>query len=140
MIHVREPRLIPIILATAGLNDDDAPPKPSSRRLTRNCALGRDDAYGLFATQLHVLATRCARVLQIHSPQKIEGAGKTGCALHPRSHVQGMHKQTHMSIQVQRKQSGLPCAMVLRLISCSPRRDLACLSPSPSRSVSLSRT
>jgi hypothetical protein len=24
-----------------------------------------------------------------------------------------MQKQTHMSIQVQRKQSGLPCAMVL---------------------------
>jgi hypothetical protein len=32
-------------------------------------------------------------------------------------------KKTHMSIQVQRKQSGLPCAMALRLISCSPRRD-----------------
>src|SRR3984885_5301922 len=28
-----------------------------------------------------------------------------------------------MSIQVQRKQSGLPCAMALRLIPCSPRRD-----------------
>jgi hypothetical protein len=39
--------------------------------------------------------------------------------------------KTHMSIQVQRKQSGLPCSMVLRLISRSPRRDRACLSPSP---------
>jgi hypothetical protein len=29
--------------------------------------------------------------------------------------------KTHTSIQVQRKQSGLPCAMVLQLISCSPR-------------------
>src|SRR5882672_7407758 len=28
----------------------------------------------------------------------------------------------HTSIQVQRKHSGLPCAMALRLISCSPRR------------------
>ena len=64
-------------------------------------------------------------------PKKIEGAGKTGCALHPRSHVQKAYKKTHMSIQVQRKQSGLPCAMVLRLISCSPRRDLARLPPSP---------
>jgi hypothetical protein len=27
------------------------------------------------------------------------------------------HKKTHTSIQVQRRQSGLPCAMVLRLIS-----------------------
>jgi hypothetical protein len=31
-------------------------------------------------------------------------------------------KETHTSIQVQRRQSGLPCAMVLRLITCSPRR------------------
>jgi hypothetical protein len=30
-------------------------------------------------------------------------------------------KETHTSIQVQRKQSGLPCAMVLRLITRSPR-------------------
>jgi len=50
-----------------------------------------------------------------------EGAGKAGCALHPRSRVQGAHKNTHTSIQVQRRQSGLPCAMVLRLTSCSPR-------------------
>src|SRR5271154_5240593 len=34
-----------------------------------------------------------------------------------------VHDKTHTSIQVQRKQSGLPCAMVLQLISCSPRRD-----------------
>ena len=86
--------------------------------------------------------------LQIRSPQKEEGAGdpqregagKTGCALHPRSRVQGSKQKTHTSIQVQRKQSGLPCAMALRLISRSPRRDLACLSPSPPRSVSFSRT
>jgi hypothetical protein len=50
-----------------------------------------------------------------------------------------MHKNTHTSIQVQRRQSGIPCAMVLTLISCSPRRsgffgtvaceDLACRKP-----------
>src|SRR6202030_4873108 len=51
-----------------------------------------------------------------------EGAGNTGCALHPRSRVQKVHKKTHTSIQVQRRQSGIPCAMVLRLISCFPRR------------------
>src|ERR1700744_2950099 len=38
-----------------------------------------------------------------------------------------------MSIQVQRKQSGLPCAMVLRLIRALPG-DQAFLSPSPLRS------
>jgi hypothetical protein len=31
-------------------------------------------------------------------------------------------QKTHMSIQVQRKQSGLPCAMVLRLFVLSPAR------------------
>src|SRR5712671_3098901 len=52
---------------------------------------------------------------------KKEGAGKTGCALHPRSRVQYVQKNAHTSIQVQRKHSGLPCAMALRLISRSPR-------------------
>jgi hypothetical protein len=58
----------------------------------------------------------------ISSPSpRTEGAGKTGCALHPRSRVQDAQKNAHTSIQVQRRQSGLPCAMVLRLTSCSPR-------------------
>ena len=35
-------------------------------------------------------------------------------------------QNTHTSIQVQRKQSGLPCAMVLRLTSCSPWRPAFC--------------
>jgi len=39
--------------------------------------------------------------------QKTEGAGKTGCALHPRSRVQCAFKKTHTSIQVQREHSGL---------------------------------
>jgi hypothetical protein len=66
----------------------------------------------------------CARVLRNFSPShQAEGAGKAGCALHPRSRVQDAQKNAHTSIQVQRRQSGLPCAMVLRLISCSSRRS-----------------
>ena len=38
-------------------------------------------------TNVGILATAFARVLQIHSPKR-EGAGKTGCTLHPRSRVQ----------------------------------------------------
>jgi len=40
-----------------------------------------------------------------------------------------MHKQNaHTSIQVQRKHSGLPCAMALRLMPWSPRRRIrSCL-------------
>ena len=53
-----------------------------------------------------------------------EGAGNAGCALHPRSRVQSCAKKAHTSIQVQRKHSGIPRAMALRLISCSPRRRI----------------
>jgi hypothetical protein len=56
-----------------------------------------------FQTHLRDLAASCARVLQIHPPHKIrgrrrpsrEGAGKTGCALHPRSRVQGVERDAH---------------------------------------------
>jgi len=52
---------------------------------------------------------------------------------HPRSHVLFAHgKEVHTGIQVRRKHPGLPCAMALRLISCSSRRT-ALLPPSPAR-------
>jgi hypothetical protein len=88
----------------------------------------RPDLHVKQHVQLRDLAAPCARVLQIHLPSKGEGAGD------PQERAQGRpgarctrglmckgSKKTHMSIQVQRKQSGLPCAMVLQLISCSPR-------------------
>ena len=43
---------------------------------------------------------------------------------YPRSRVQLCTKKAHTSIQVQRRQSGIPCAMVLRLMPCSPRRRI----------------
>ena len=58
------------------------------------------------------------------SLRKTKGAGNAGCALHPRSRVQSAQKKAHTSIQVQRRQSGIPCAMVLRLMPCSPRRRI----------------
>jgi hypothetical protein len=57
------------------------------------------------------------------SPSK-EGAGNAGCALHPRSRVQNCAKETHTSIQVQRKHSGIPRAMALPLMPRSPRRRI----------------
>src|SRR5258708_2508118 len=38
-------------------------------------------------------------VFLIVSPHKKEGAGKTGCALHPRSRVRFAHNKMHTSIQ-----------------------------------------
>ncbi len=68
-------------------------------------------------------ARRPGLAVVLASSFKKEGAGKAGCALHPRSRVQRVVKKAHTSIQVQRRQSGLPCAMVLRLIARSPWRS-----------------
>src|SRR3954454_346551 len=61
-------------------------------------------------------------------PPKSEGAGNAGCTLHPRSHVQWVEECAHEHTG-QRRQSDIPCAMALRLITCSPRRT-ALLPPS----------
>jgi hypothetical protein len=66
--------------------------------------------------------TICPRYAKTFSLE--EGAGNAGRTLHPRSRVQIAQRKTHTSIQVQRRHSGIPCAMVLRLISCSPRRRI----------------
>ena len=88
--------------------------------------LARNDA----RTCVRILATPFARVLQIHSPTKVrgrtrpsrEGAGKTGCALHPRSHVQRKTKNAHE--QTGSAETLRPSLRNgLRLIPCSPRRD-----------------
>src|SRR5258708_24516639 len=65
-----------------------------------------------------------------------EGAGKAGCALHPRSRVQKCTKKTHTSIQVQRRQSGFPCAVVYGLLRALPG-DRAFLPPSSLRNLFL---
>jgi len=53
-----------------------------------------------FAISPHHLREVCQ---QTSRPRRSEGAGKTGCALHPRSRVQTVHQKTHTSIQVQRE-------------------------------------
>ena len=54
---------------------------------------------------------------------------------------QGTDSKAHTSIQVQRKQSGLPCAMVLTAyLRALPGETRACLSPSFPGSVSFPRT
>jgi hypothetical protein len=73
-----------------------------------------------FSFSRHDLPELCTSL----SLTRIEGTGNAGCTLHPRSRVQRCTKKAHTSIQVQRRQSGIPCAMALRLMPCSPRRRI----------------
>src|SRR6478735_12082063 len=66
------------------------------------------------------------RFAWLSPPELEEGAGKAGCALHPRSRVQSAQKKTHTSIQVQRRQSGFPCAVVYGLLRTLPGDRLSC--------------
>jgi hypothetical protein len=107
------------------------PPCGLSTSLRANGSQGRGD------NSIQISNSRCAsafsrrdvaRVMQERCPSKEEGTGNAGCALHPRSRVQIVQKKAHTSIQVQRRQSDIPCAMALRLTSRSPRRiGLCCL-------------
>ena len=63
-------------------------------------------------------------VLEFSAPTKSEGAGKAGCWLAPAVSCAISARKTHTSIQVSAGASGLPCAMVLRLMPCSPRRRI----------------
>src|SRR4051812_24815541 len=80
-------------------------------------------ALPIIRIRLRDLAALIARDLHLRlSLQNLEGAGKTGCLLHPRSRVRFAQTKLHTSIQGSAKHSGLPCAMALRLTSCSSRR------------------
>ena len=83
-----------------------------------------------FKQQIHirVLAAPDARGLGFVVPRTDEGAGNAGCALHPRSRVQGVVRKIAHEHTGQRRRSDIPCAMALRLISRSSRSiGLSCL-------------
>ena len=83
-----------------------------------NSAVRRHD---FSQTRLRGLAACFARGLpSMFRPLQSEGAGNAGCALHPRSRVQNAQKKAHTSIQVQRRQSDIPRAMVYGLYVLSP--------------------
>ena len=90
--------------------------------------------------QFRILATCFARGLHLVSPQRNQRAqGRPGASRTrgPACRLRNLQKM-HTSIQVQAEHPGLPCAMALRLASCSPRRT-ALLPPSPGRDLRLSR-
>ena len=85
-------------------------------------------------TQSCIPAARCARVVDVASAHRgrreyrVRAAPAVSCAK--------MHKKTHTSIQVQRRQSGLPCAVGYGLFRALPG-DRAFLPPSSPRSLLL---
>jgi hypothetical protein len=106
------PRLIDLIIDVSGILDP-----PSLVELRRTSHPPYNVEYG-FATSRR----DASGVLHQPSPSKEQRAqGRPGArctrGLACKVHI----AKTHTSIQVQRRASGLPCAMVLRLISCSPR-------------------
>jgi hypothetical protein len=58
------------------------------------------------------------------TPFNQEGAGNAGRRLAPAVSCANSAEDTHTSIQVQPEQPGIPCAMGLRLIPCSPWRRI----------------
>ncbi len=100
------PRLIGLIIDVSGILD-----RPPSRTMTVEYD---------FAISRHDAPEVCG---EFRLPSlKSEGAGKTGCLLHPRSRVRFAQTKTAHEHTGQREHSGLPCAMALRLTSCSSRR------------------
>src|ERR1700743_411927 len=73
----------------------------------------------------------CPRFANSLRPERKRAQGKPGARCTRGLVCKLCIKKTHTSIQVQRRQSGLPCAMALRLIPCSLPGDRACLPPSP---------
>ena len=85
-------------------------PKPAEYWVVRSSRTMTVEGADIHETCPRILAARGARSFTIiFAPRKSEGAGKAGCALHPRSRVQQLHKSAHTSIQVQRRASGFPC-------------------------------
>jgi hypothetical protein len=83
---------------------------------------------------VRILAARCARALRRLPPSiTTRGRRESRVRAAPAVSCANMHKNTHTSIQVQRRHPGLPCAMVYGLLRALPG-DRAFLPPSPARS------
>src|SRR5450631_1992768 len=88
-------------------------------------------------THLCLLAAHFARVLpETFTPLRTEGAGKTGCALHPRSRVQTCTKKRTRAYRFSGNTPAFPAQWFYGLFRALPG-DRAFLPPSPPRSLLL---
>src|ERR1700730_13916882 len=115
--------------STRALAEDDATPSLRGALATKQSSFLREEEAGLlrFARndvqiQFRVLAAPFARALLSYflTPSYRRAEGRPGARCTRGLVCKNCAKETHTSIQVQRRPSGLPCAMVLRLIPCSP--------------------
>ena len=119
-----------------GRGEERAPPVIAS---ASEAIQGHEDSLDCFVASLLAMTSRvetCLRILaaqraralrEISSPRNQEGAGKAGCPPHPWS---ACSKKARGRTTCTGGSSGLPCAMVLRLIGDLPG-DHAWLPPSP---------
>src|SRR5215212_8502495 len=78
--------------------------------------------------QFRVLAAHCARGLHLRLPSsKAEGAGKTGCLLHPWSRVRFALTKRHTSIQGSANTPAFPAQWLYGLLRALPGERLFCL-------------
>ena len=78
--------------------------------------------------RLRVLAALVARGLHlVCPPSKSEGAGKTGCLLHPRSRVRFAQTKLHTSIQGSGSIPAFPAQWLYGLLRALPGERLFCL-------------
>src|SRR5437899_4613022 len=78
--------------------------------------------------QFRLLAALVARGLHLRLPSpKVEGAGKTGCLLHPRSRVRFAPTKMHTSIQGSGNTPAFPAQWLYGLLRALPGERLFCL-------------
>src|SRR5580692_8434586 len=73
-------------------------------------------------THFHTLAAHCARAVETLPPDR--GSRECRVRAAPAVSCAKLCEEPHTSIQVQRKHSGIPRAMALRLMPRSPRRRI----------------
>jgi hypothetical protein len=113
--------------ATCGQTRDSRPvaqqpksqPKPRGQRPHRHRTVGTSpDA------RLRSQATRAPSRCDVHVSRKQRGSRECRVRAAPTVSCAKLCEETHTSIQVQRRHSGIPCAMALRLMPRSPRRRI----------------
>ena len=89
---------------------------------------GFRSALPILRIRLRDLAAHCARGLHLRlSLQNLEGAGKTGCLLHPRSRVRFAQTKGHTSIQGSWSIPAFPAQWLYGLLRALPGERLSCL-------------